>query len=244
MSDTKNHEDRRRFVRRAGLAALAAPALPWLACVPEPGDGRERRRASTAVRREIPAGPPLTRPVLLARGTDAVELQAPPLELPVAYVSMAERRVYVDFQYRDQVYWDLRAHISVSTGLWRLPLVGDPPRHPVMPGDVEREFEEFAMRDWDPTVAAAEGDIRIVRGEVLARRVEFSCAPLPGWRAWIAGGPWEVLQCGSPGDSLCREDFFAVGTGVRHGERECAYPVAPVRVLTWAVREGAGGEGS
>lgn len=242
MGPTRDDPGRRRFLRFAGLAALAAPTLPWLACVPEPSDRPERRGATIPGRRPVRSGPPITRPVLLARGDDAVEIQAPPPELPVAYVSMAERRVYVDLAYRDQVYWDLRAHISVSTGLWRLPLAGDPPRHPVMPGDVEREFEELTMRDWDPAAPAAENDIRIVRGEIVRRRVELACASLPGGRAWIAAGPWEILQCVAPGDALCREDFVALGTGARYGARECTLRLGPVRVLTWAQREETGAE--
>jgi hypothetical protein len=238
MTEAVPEYDRRRFLRRAGLAALAAPTLPWLACVPEPLDAPERGSggaASSAV-----MGGAITRPVLLRWSGDAVQIAAPPAELPVAYVSMAERRLFVDFDYRDQVYWDLSAHISVSTGVWRLPLVGDPPTHPVMPGDVLREFEELSIRDWDPTAPPAENDIRIMRGRALARRVAFACAYLAGGGAWIAGGPWDIEQCGDPSEGLCREDFWNIGTGMRYADRDCTQPVGPVRVLTWACRASTG----
>jgi len=162
---------------------------------------------------------------------------APAREQPAAYVSMATRRLFVDFEYRDQVYWDVRAHISVSTGLWRIPLVGDPPKEPITPGDELREFEEMSIRDWDPTADPAEGDIRIMRGRALPTRVDFTCAPLAGGGAWYRAGPWDILQCGEPSEALCREDFRTVGTGTRYADRDCTALVGSVRVLTWACLE-------
>jgi len=182
------------------------------------------------------------RPILLSRG-DQVWIDAPAAEMPAAYVSMAERRLYVDLEWRDQVYWDLHAHISVSTGVWRLPLVGDPPAHPVMPGDVYREFEEHTMRDWDPTAEPAEDDIRIMRGRPVTRRVDLECAPVAGGQAWLRAGPWDVLQAAAPGESLLREDFHAIGTGMRFADRECTLQLGAARVLTWAVRPALANEG-
>jgi hypothetical protein len=247
MTGAGAEHDRRSFLRRAGLAALAAPTLPWVACVPEPSGAPERnaRGGAAGELRAGPAerGPEITRPILVSQGADSVVLVAPPAEVPAAYVSMAERRLFVDLEYRDQVYWDLHAHISVSTGVWRLPLVGDPPEHPVMPGDAVREFEELTMRDWDPTAEPAENDIRIMVGRTLARRVDLECAPVAGGLSWLSAGPWDVLSSASPGDALIREDFHAVGSGMRYADRECTLQLGPARVITWAVRDAVATEG-
>ena len=230
-----SRHDRRAFLRRLGLSALAAPTLPWLACVPEPSDAsRERGRA------QVPTQPQpavVSRPILLPFGEDGVRIAAPPREQPAAYVSMATRQLFVDHDYRDQVYWDLRAHISVSTGVWRLPLLGDPPSIPVTPGDEIREFEELSMREWDPMADPAEGDIRIMRGRALPLRIDFACAPLAGGGAWFHAGPWDLLHCGEPSEALCREDFGSVGTGTRYADRDCTRLVGPARVLTWSALE-------
>jgi hypothetical protein len=232
---TERSHDRRSFLRRVGLSALAAPTLPLLACVQEPSDAppdRAFRGASPEPRpREI------TRPVLLPWGEDGVRIASPPREQPVAYVSMATRQLFVDFEYRDNVYWDLRAHISVSTGFWRIPLVGDPLKEPITPGDELREFEEMSIRDWDPKAEPAEGDVRVMRGLALPTRIDFTCAPLAGGGAWYRAGPWDILQCGEPSEALCREDFLSVGAGARYADRDCTTLVAPVRVLTWACLE-------
>lgn len=188
-------------------------------------------------------------------------MAAPPAELPVTYVSMRRRQVFIDFDFREQVYWDLHAHISVSTGVWRIPLVGDPPTEPVMPGDVLREFEELSIRDWDPTEDPVEADIRIMRGRAVPRTVALECAPVAGGSEWLRAGPWEILQCESlverdaatearasraQGDwgtsgylsvPLCREDFMSVGVGTRFEARDCSRPVGPVRVMTWSCLE-------
>ena len=227
-------DDRRAFLRRLGLSALAAPTLPWLGCVPETSNAsRERGQIQSAE----PQTTVVSRPVLLPFGRDAVWIAAPPREQPAAYVSMATRQLFVDYDYRDQIYWDLRAHISVSTGVWRIPLVGDSPSVPVTPGDEIREFEELSMREWDPTADPAEGDIRVMRGSALPLRIDFSCAPLAGGGAWFQAGPWDLLHCGEPSEALCREDFRTVGTGTRYSDRDCTQLVAPTRMLTWSVRE-------
>jgi hypothetical protein len=228
--------DRRSFLRRLGLSAVAAPTLPWLACVPEPSDAaRDPARSTAGVAEPQPAV--ITRPVLLPFGEDGVHIVAAPREQPVAYVSMATRQLFVDFDYRDQVYWDLRAHISVSTGVWRIPLVGDGPTIPITPGDEVREFEELSMREWDPTAAPAEGDIRVLRGAAMPVRVDFVCAPLAGGGAWYQAGPWDILQAGDPAEALCREDFRSIGAGARYADRDCTQLVGPARVLTWTALE-------
>ncbi len=232
---TERLHDRRSFLRRVGLSALAAPTLPLLGCVPEPSDAPRERAFSGAAPEPRPRE--IVRPVLLPWGEDGVHIAAPPREQPAAYVSMATRQLFVDFGYRDRVYWDLRAHISVSTGHWRIPLVGDPPKEPITPGDELREFEEMSIRDWDPRAEPAEGDMRIMRGHALPTRVDFTCAPLARGGAWYRAGPWDILQCGEPSEALCREDFLGVGTGARYADRDCTVLVGPVRVLTWACLE-------
>ena len=219
--------DRRSFLRRAGVAALATPAVPLLACT-----GQEQAAESTST--GDVRTPDITRPVLLPWSDSAVHLDAPPREMPVAYVSMGRMQLYVDSAFRDQVYWDLRAHISVSTGVWRIPLVGDPPREPIIPGDTLREFEEWSEREWDPTVLPTLGDIRIMRGVATPRRVDLVCAPLAGGGTWFRAGPWEIQQCAGPTGTLCREDFRSIGRGMRYADRDCTRPRGEVDVLTWA----------
>ena len=220
--------DRRSFLRRAGVAALVVPAAPLLACAGErPGAGADPAGG------EHPMGD-ITRPILLPWSDDAVRMDAPAREMPAAYVSRARMQLYVDSAFRDQVYWDLRAHISVSTGVWRIPMAGDPPTAAVMPGDVLREFEELSEREWDATAAPTLGDIRIMRGTVVSRRVDIVCAPLAGGGAWFRAGPWDIPQCGGATEGLCREDFMSVGTGMRYADRDCTRPRGEVDFLTWA----------
>ena len=170
--------DRRSFLRRAGAAALVAPAAPFLACgEPSP---RVDRGSST----DHPAGD-LTRPILMLRADGSVHLAVPPYELPAAYVSMQRMQVYVDHDYREQAYWALRAHISVSTGVWRIPLRGDPPNMAVVPGDAQREFEELSEREWDPALPPSPGDIRLLRGVPMTRRIDVECVPFSGGGAWL-----------------------------------------------------------
>jgi hypothetical protein len=228
--------DRRACLQRVVLAGLAVATLPWVACVPEPSDS-PRQRARGAIVSGEGQGRAITRPVLLPWGEEGVWLVAPPHEQPVAYVSMGTRQLFVDFDYRDQVYWDLRAHISVSTGVWRIPLVGDPPKDPITPGDELREFDELRMREWDPTADPAEGDIRVMRGRILPTSVDFTCAPLAGGGAWYRTGPWSILQVAAPSEALTREDFRVVGTATRYADRDCTQPVGPTHVLTWSALE-------
>lgn len=217
--------DRRAFLRRLGVAGLVAPTLPIMGCGAEGAD--------------IPAygGHPITRPILLPWSTHAVRIAAPIDEIPMAYVSMGLRQVFVDHPFRDRSNWMLDAHISVSTGVWRIPLPGDPVGVPITPGDVLREFEELNILAWDPSMEPADGDFRILRGRPAEVRVDFTCVPMPSARAWFSAGPWSLRRCDGVGENACREDFFDVGAGIRYPRRGCAEAGEAVRLMTWACRE-------
>lgn len=224
--------DRRAFLRRLGVAGVAAHTLPLVGCAPD-RDDRSTDDAEVAPLATDSGPISIDRPVLLAWGGDGVHLAAPMAELPMAYVSMARREVFVDYESRGLSKWLLDAHISVSTGVWRIPLPGDPPNQPITPGDGVREFEELDIAAWDPSMEPAEGDFRIRRGRPTPLRIEFTCVPLAETGAWYTGGPWEVLRCAAGGEEACREDFLEIGTGVRHPRRACAEPGVPVRFLSW-----------
>lgn len=221
--------DRRTFLKRAALMGLTLPTIPTLGCRAEDGGAPAADSLS-------PSGSRITRPVLLPWSSDAVWMTAPASELPVAYVSMAQRRVFVDHAFRDRASWLLDAHISVSTAHWRIPLAGDVPGEPIMPGDALREFEELGIRDLDPSVRPAEGDIRIGRGGRVSSLVDFSCVPVAGTDQWCSAGPWTLVRCGDNLDEVRREDFGVVGPGQRYGDRACSEPAEAVVLFSWAVR--------
>lgn len=220
--------DRRTFLTRLGRAGLVAPALGVVACARERGaevrDGGGRADAPMV----------LTRPLLAPMADGAVRIASPPAELPMAYVSVGLRQVFVDYAFRDRASFLLRAHISVSTGLWRIPLPGDPPRQPITPGDTIREFEELDIAAWRPTLDPTEGDFRILAGRPHAVRIDLSCVPLAATEEWISGGPWSVRQCDGLGDEACREDLVEIGVGVRRRIRGCEDEGTRARILAWA----------
>ncbi|HSG47360.1 MAG TPA: hypothetical protein VLA43_06010, partial [Longimicrobiales bacterium] len=164
-----------------------------------------------------------------------VHLLAPTPEPPVAYLSRAHMRVYLDPAYRDWAEHRLAAYVSVTTGLWRIPRPEDDPRVPIIPGDALREFEVVDMGLWDPDMAPLEGDVRLRRGAPVAVRLELSCLPLPPGDAWISAPNLVVQRRDGPAGDGGREDFVAVGTGTRHHGAGCAGAGEPVRLLTWAV---------
>ena len=230
--------DRRTFLGRLAAVGAALPAAGLAACT----------RDVAEANRDVPG---LTRPVLRPWAGDIVHLVAPPHELPVAYVSMTRRHVYVDHDHRDRAAWLLGAHISVSTALWRIPLPGDPERQPVVPGDEAREFEELPMRAWDPELAPAVDDVRIVRGRPASRRIELGCVPVVGVASgadrWVSAAPF-VVRVGAPtapgtrgvgtdaagAPATVREDFRIVGRGLRHGRRECDEGGEAVQIVSWS----------
>ena len=221
--------DRRAFLGRLTAVGLVAPTLSTLGCSLE-----ERRRDdgdSGSLSRSI------TRPVLLPWTDDAVRIAAPLSALPVAYVSRGSMKIFIGLESRLEVRLILAAHISVSTGHWRIPLPGDDLAIPVDAGDALREFEETPIGEWDATLDPSEGDFRIRRGERENVGVAFHCMPMASREGWYSAGPWEIAQCNGRGAGLCREDLMDIGTGSRYAGRPmgaCTEPVGTVRYVTWA----------
>ena len=217
--------DRRTFLRRAAAAGMAAPAIPVLGCVPE-GVPENHQAAG--------ADPAMDRPILLPWARDAVRVAAPMAELPMAYVSRDLQRVFIDHAFRGRVQVALAAHISVSSGLWRIPLLGDDLRVPVSPDDALREFEEADIGEWDPAIYATEGDYRIRGGRRTRITLAFDCVPLAGEDGWVSAGPLEIARCRGRGEEPCLEALMGVGTGRRYSARYCADRTREVRLVTWA----------
>lgn len=221
--------DRRAFLRRLTALGFVAPTISTLGCSIE-----ESRRDNEEPRSSVLA---LTRPVLLPWTDDAVRISAPISELPAAYVSRGLRKVFIELDSRPQIQVMLAAHISVSSGLWRIPLPGDDLGIPVDAGDELREFEETPIGEWSSTMDPTEGDFRVRRGRRETVEVAFNCIPMATRKGWFSAGPWEIAQCVGSGPGLCREDFMEIGTGSRHSRRDigtCTEPMGPVRYMTWA----------
>jgi len=216
--------DRRSFLLRAAALGIVAPTLPFVACAPEPGAGSQRGVGEGDV----------TRPVLLPWSEDAVHLSAPMPELPVAYVSRGAQRVFVDRESRVAINVLLAAHISVSSGLWRIPLLGDDLRVPIPADDAVREFEEVDISEWSPDLALVEGDFRIRRGRRTQVMIDFDCAPLSGGDGWYSAGPFQIVRCRGGGEEPCLEAFTNVGAATRHPRRYCAEAEGEVELVTWA----------
>lgn len=192
------------------------------------------------------------RPILTQWADDIVRVGIPPRELPVAYVSMAQRQVFVDPEFRDRASWLLRAHISVSTWHWRIPLPGDTEGVPIAPGDTDREFEELPIREWDPGMPPEIDDIRIRRGRRITRRIMLDCIGLAGVRtvdagpgsqggarpleAWVSGSPLYVDLADGSVEGTVREDFRILGTAFRFTGRTCQGAGDLVQLVGWAGR--------
>lgn len=158
---------------------------------------------------------------------------------PVAYVSMATRRIFVGYDHRDRASWLLDAHISVSTGLWRIPLPGDSRSVPVTPGDPLREFEELDLAAWDPGASPSIDDIRIVRGRPVERTVYLDCVRgQRGAPARYRTEPRTVVVADGAGDVTTREDFTVDGTGLRFSDAICSSRAEIVQLVGWRVRDG------
>jgi hypothetical protein len=239
-------ESRRDFLRWASAGMATGFVVGATGCDRGGSSGGRPEAASGSASGGGPGGAPdgplapiLSRPLLRPWASDMIWMSARSEELPVAYVSMELRSVFVDYDFRDRAASLLKAHISVSTAHWRIPLPGDPEGQPVMPGDERREFEELSMREWDPTRAPTIDDIRIVRGSRALRRVDFSCVPLAGSSEefWLAAGPWNVSVAEPGDDDTTREDFMVVGTGLRYDARSCSSDSEGVQFVSWASRD-------
>lgn len=220
--------DRRAFLRRATALGFAVPTISTLGC------GLEEIRREEE---EPSVGPLITNPVLLPWTDDAVRIAASLSEMPLAYVSRGLMRIFIGLDSRMEIRGILAAHISVSTGLWRIPLPGDDLRIAVEAGDELREFEETHIGKWDASLDPTEGDFRIRRGRPENVGVAFHCMPMALREGWYSAGPWQIEQCTGPGQDLCREDFMEIGTGSRYASRPmgaCSEPVGTVRYVTWA----------
>ncbi|HSG50414.1 MAG TPA: hypothetical protein VLA43_21480, partial [Longimicrobiales bacterium] len=211
----------RRHDRRYFLRALAgaAGAVALGGCGADAGGGRTEGGGSSE---GVPDGERIARPLVRPRGADAVWIAGPTERRPAAYVSMERRQVFVDRTFRDRASWLLDAHISVSTGLWRIPLPGDSPRTPISPGDEAREFEELAIGAWDPSTVPAVGDIRILLGVRAPWVVPAGCLPVQGTGEWLATERLEHDRCRPGSADTVREDFLALGSGRRYADRGCA----------------------
>lgn len=241
MPDRSGVLTRRDFVTVAGGAAGVFATFGVVGCGPTHGQANA----------DVPL---LTdRPLLTEWADGILRMEAPARELPVAYVSMSHRQVFVDQEFRDRASWLLRAHISVSTWHWRIPLPGDGEGVPIAPGDEAREFEELSIREWDPAMAPAMDDIRIRRGRPITRRVMLDCVEVAGVRtvdveasqsgadsrpleAWLRGGPLDVVVSDESTVDTVREDFHLLGTALRFRGRTCREAGEAVQIAGWAAR--------
>ena len=217
--------DRRTFLRRLGAAGVGAPGIALLA-----GSDRSPPEDEAAI---ASAGRTVADPILRSYAGDATRIVAPISEPPIAYVSQGLRLVFVHREYRDLLVGILSAHISVSTGHWRIPQPGDPLEEPLIPGVPLREFEPVGIGDLDLEMEPSEGDFRIRRGASNRITLDFSCAPMEDQRYSCSGGPWTLDQCDGSLDGTCREDFVEVGFGTKHAGEDCANEGASARFLMW-----------
>ncbi len=218
--------DRRTFLRHAAAAGLMGPTLPILGCGSE-----QTSRSESSV---ISSGLSITRPILLPWSADGVRIAAPLSAPPLAYVSRGVQKIFVDYDSRGRVDVMLAAHISVSSGLWRIPLLGDDLGVPIPADDALREFEEVEIGEWTPSLAPVEGDFRIRMGLRTNVTIDFDCAPMSGGNGWFSAGPLDTVQCRALEEEPCLEAFMSVGTGTRYSRGYCSEAEGDVRLVTWA----------
>lgn len=221
--------DRRTFLRRAAALGLLGPVAATWACgnLDAPPDG-------TPSDDSAPKGDLVTHPTVVPGDAGSVHILAPTGDVPVAYLSRGDMRVYVGPSYRDWAEHRLAAYVSITTALWRIPRPEDDPRVPITPGDELREFEVVDLGMWDPAMTPMEGDVRLRLGAPVPVRMELSCVPVVTGDAWISAGPLALERRDGPDGEGGREDFVAVGTGARHRDPACTTQGDAVRILTWA----------
>ena len=177
-------------------------------------------------------------PILFEYLDERVRIESPLSILPLAYVSNIEKKIFVDYESRISVSVTLAAHISVSSGLWRIPLLGEDVGLPIDAGDPRREFSEHSISEWNPGLLPREGDYRIRRGFAVAKEISLSCVPILPEKGWVSGGPWSFNQCDGISRELCSEVFTSVGKGVKHDSkayRMCAGTGKVTEFMTWVV---------
>ena len=94
MCDEATSLSRRGFVRLVGLAAGSGVAAGVVSCRPD------------RARSDADASPLTGRPILTEWADGIVQVETPARELPIAYVSMAHRLVFVDPEFRDRATFD------------------------------------------------------------------------------------------------------------------------------------------
>jgi hypothetical protein len=221
--------DRRTFLLRVGAAGIGPPVIALVACA-------DRSQAES----EVPTTStdrPVADPIIRSYAGNAARLVTPMSQPPIAYVSQGLRLVFIDREFRDLLVGILSAHISVSTGHWRIPQPGDSLQEPLIPGVPVREFEEVGIGDWDLGMEPSEGDFRIRRGQRVETTIDFSCVPMGDSSQQLSGGPWYIVQCDGSGAGTCREDFVEVGTAARSTAGSCGDGNDEIRVLTWVCPE-------
>ena len=113
--------DRRTFLKHASSAGLA---LPLASCIRDGATKSEEVSDGTIVESAMVRR--INRPILIPWSDNTVRILDTTSALPLAYVSLGLRRVYVENMVRDQVIGLLNAHVSVSTGLWSCLLYTSP----------------------------------------------------------------------------------------------------------------------
>ncbi|MCE2454360.1 MAG: hypothetical protein J4G12_00865 [Gemmatimonadetes bacterium] len=151
--------------------------------------------------------------------------------------------IHVHPGWRDRALAALGAHISVSTGHWRIRGPADSAKEPLTPGYPEREFEEIRRQPKIDDLVAARGDIRIVQAsERIVRVYEPACVEVPAVGV-VEGGPWRVPGCV---DYAGPEDGSVEGAGWTEGAAPSANVEACredlLRVGAASVAEGGCGE--
>ena len=222
--------NRRSFLRHLGAVGLGAPVLTLAAC-------RDRSQAESAAAATT-ARLTVTDPIIRTYAPDAAHLVTPMSEPPIAYISQGRRMVFIDGEFRDRLIGILSAHISVSTGHWRIPQPGEPLEEPLLPGVPQREFEEVGIGDLDLEMEPSEGDFRIRRGQRVETTIDFSCVPVVDSPQRISGGPWHLEQCDGSGEGTCREDFGEIGIAAQSPTGACGTEARDMRLLMWVCPQG------
>ena len=128
-------------------------------------------------------------------------------ERVVAYVSRPLQEIYIRPGFRDRVQNLLNAHISVSTGHWRIHLPGDSSSEPLTPGVPEREFEELDLAAWDSTLDPSAGDFRVLTGAETTETLFLTCEPIVGRSDRFRSRGNGLRTISARGESVGREDF-------------------------------------